>query len=66
MNERERALRRLARFGSRRRALDLEELALLGEARKAGATWQQIAERTGYLNRQGAQMRFRILWDRYT
>ena len=66
MNDRERALRRLVAVGRRRRALELEELALTGEARQAGATWQEIAARTGYRDRRGAYMRFLALKGRYS
>lgn len=59
------SLERLATIIARRQALDLEELACVEAARTAGATWAQIAERTGYRGLTGAQMRYRTLKERY-
>ncbi len=59
------SLERLTMIIKRRRALDLEELACLEAARTAGATWAEIAQRTGYRGQSGAQMRHRTLKERY-
>jgi hypothetical protein len=44
-----------------RRELDLREHQLITAARTAGATWQQIAARLGYKDRQAAQQRHQAL-----
>ena len=46
---------------ARRRELDLHEHRLISGARSAGATWQQIAARLGYKDRQAAQQRHQAL-----
>lgn len=58
-------LDRLGRFAARRertnRKLDQEELELIEAARKAGASWDRIAQRLGIRTRQGAQQRHAAL-----
>jgi hypothetical protein len=56
-----RALAALDEIPARRRELDLHEHQLIGGARSAGATWQQIAARLGYKDRQAAQQRHQAL-----
>jgi hypothetical protein len=62
-----RALAALGEIPVRRRELDLHEHQLIGggrstgSARSAGATWQQIAARLGYKDRQAAQQRHQAL-----
>lgn len=56
-----RALAALDAIPARRRELDLSEHQLISGARSAGATWQQIAARLGYKDRQAAQQRHQAL-----
>jgi hypothetical protein len=56
-----RALAALGEIPVRRRELDLHEHQLIGGGRAAGATWQQIAARLGYKDRQAAQQRHQAL-----
>ena len=56
-----RALTALDAVLAQRRELDLREHQLITEARTAGATWQQIAARPGYKDRQAAQQRHQAL-----
>ena len=49
-----RALAALDAIPAERRELDLREYQLIASARTAGATWQQIAGRLGYKDRQAA------------
>ena len=49
-----RALAALGDIPVQRRELDLREHQLIADARTAGATWQQIAARLGYKDRQAA------------
>ena len=56
-----RALAALDAIPAQRRELDLREHQLIGDARRAGATWQQIAARLGYKDRQAAQQRHQAL-----
>ena len=56
-----RALAALDAIPARRRELDLHEHQLISGARSAGATWQQIAARLGYKDRQAAQQRHQAL-----
>lgn len=55
------ALAALDAIPARRRELDLYEHQLISGARSAGATWQQIAARLGYKDRQAAQQRHHVL-----
>ena len=55
------ALAALDPIPAQRRELDLREHQLITAARAAGATWQQIADRLGYKDRQGAQQRHQAL-----
>ena len=56
-----RALAALDAIPARRRELDRHEHQLITDARTAGATWQQIAARLGYKDRQAAQQRHQSL-----
>jgi hypothetical protein len=56
-----RALAALDAIPAQRRELDLHEHELIAGARSAGATWQQIAARLGYKDRQAAQQRHQAL-----
>jgi hypothetical protein len=56
-----RALAALDAVPAQRRELDLREHQLISDARRAGATWQQIAARLGYKDRQAAQQRHQAL-----
>jgi len=56
-----RALAALDAIPAHRRELDLREHQLITSARTAGATWQQIAGRLGYKDRQAAQQRYQAL-----
>jgi hypothetical protein len=56
-----RALAALDAIPAQRRELDLREHRLISDARRSGATWQQIAVRLGYKDRQAAQQRHRAL-----
>jgi hypothetical protein len=56
-----RPLAALDAIPSLRRELDLHEHQLISGARSAGATWQQIATRLGYKDRQAAQQRHQAL-----
>jgi len=56
-----RALAALDAIPAQRRELDLREHQLIAAARSAGATWQQIAVRLGYKDRQAAQQRHQAL-----
>jgi len=56
-----RALAALDAIPARRRELDRHEHQLITDARTAGATWQQIAARLGYKDRQAAQQRHHAL-----
>lgn len=56
-----RALAALDAIPARRRELDQHEHQLITSARTAGATWQQIAARLGYKDRQAAQQRHQAL-----
>jgi hypothetical protein len=55
------ALAALDAIGAQRRELDQHEHQLITAARKTGATWQQIATRLGYKDRQAAQQRHQAL-----
>ena len=55
------ALAALGDIPVQRRELDLREHQLIADARTAGATWQQIAARLGYKDRQAAQQRHQAL-----
>jgi hypothetical protein len=56
-----RALASLDIIRAQRHDLDQREHKLTTAARDAGATWQQIATRLGYKDRQAAQQRHRAL-----
>jgi hypothetical protein len=56
-----RALAALDAIPAERRQLDLREHQLITGARAVGATWQQIAARLGYKDRQAAQQRHQAL-----
>jgi hypothetical protein len=56
-----RALAALDAVPAQRRELGLREHQLISDARRAGATWQQIAARLGYKDRQAAQQRHQAL-----
>jgi hypothetical protein len=56
-----RALAALDAIPAQRRELDLREHQLISDARATGATWQQIAARLGYKDRQAAQQRHQAL-----
>ena len=56
-----RALTALDAIPVQRRELDRHEHQLITDARTAGATWQQIAARLGYQDRQAAQQRHQSL-----
>jgi hypothetical protein len=56
-----RALAALGAIPAERRELDQREHQLIVSARAAGATWQQIAARLGYKDRQAAQQRHQAL-----
>jgi hypothetical protein len=56
-----RALAALDAIPAHRRELDLREHQLITGARTAGATWQQIAARLRYKDRQVAQQRYQAL-----
>ena len=56
-----RTLAALDGIPAERRELDLREHQLISDARTAGATWQQIADRLGYKDRQAAQQRNQAL-----
>jgi hypothetical protein len=56
-----RALAALGEIPVRRRELDLHEHQLIGGGRSAAPTWQQIAARLGYKDRQAAQQRHQAL-----
>ena len=56
-----RALAALDAIPAQRRELDMREHELITAARTAGATWQQIAARLGYKDRQSAQQRHQAL-----
>jgi hypothetical protein len=56
-----RALAALDAIPVQRRELDLHEHQVISGARSAGATWQQIAARLGYKDRQAAQQRHQAL-----
>lgn len=56
-----RALAALDAIPAERRELDLREHQLIASARTAGTTWQQIADRLGYKDRQAAQQRHQAL-----
>jgi hypothetical protein len=56
-----RALSDLDTIRAQRRELDQREHQLITTARAAGATWQQIATRLGYKDRQAAQQRHHAL-----
>src|SRR3954466_2033951 len=47
----------LSAIPAARARLDAEELTLIDRARRAGATWAEIAEALGLTNRQGAEQR---------
>lgn len=55
------ALAELDAIPAQRRELDHHEYRLISSARFAGATWQQIAARLGYKDRQAAQQRYQAL-----
>jgi hypothetical protein len=55
------ALAALDSIPAQRRELDRHEHQLITTARRAGATWQQIAARLGYKDRQAAQQRHQTL-----
>lgn len=55
------ALASLSVIPAQRRDLDSRELELIDAARRAGATWQQIACCLGHKDRQSAQQRHRTL-----
>lgn len=56
-----RALADLDAIPAGRRELARREHQLIAAARTAGATWQQIAARLGYKDRQAAQQRHQAL-----
>ena len=56
-----RALAAFDAIPAQRRELDRHEHQLITGARAAGATWQQIAARIGYKDRQAAQQRHQAL-----
>jgi hypothetical protein len=56
-----RALASLDIIRAQRHDLDQREHQLITAARDAGATWQQIAARLGYKDRQAAQQRHHAL-----
>jgi len=56
-----RALAGIQTVSAQRRELDQREHQLICAARQAGATWQQIASRLGYKDRQAAQQRHHAL-----
>ena len=56
-----RALAALGAIPAERRELGRREHQLITGARAAGATWQQIAVRLGYKDRQAAQQRHQAL-----
>ena len=56
-----RARAALGAIPGQRRELDRHEHQLITGARTAGATWQQIAARLGYKDRQAAQQRRQAL-----
>jgi hypothetical protein len=56
-----RALAALGEIPVRRRELDLHEHNLVGDPRPGAPTWQQIAARLGYKDRQAAQQRHQAL-----
>jgi hypothetical protein len=56
-----RALAALDAIPAQRRELDVREHQLIAGARTTGATWQQIAARLGYKDRQAAQQRHQAL-----
>lgn len=56
-----RALASLDIIRAQRHDLDRREHQLITAARDAGATWQQIAARLGYKDRQAAQQRHHAL-----
>ena len=56
-----RALAGLDTIRAQRHDLDQREHQLITAARHAGATWQQIAARLGYKDRQAAQQRHHAL-----
>jgi hypothetical protein len=56
-----RALAALDAIPAQRRELDLREHQLISDARRTGATWQQIAAHLGYKDRQAAQQRHQAL-----
>jgi hypothetical protein len=56
-----RALAALDAIPAQRRELERHEHQLIADARSAGATWQQIAARLGYKDRQAAQQRHQAL-----
>ena len=56
-----RALAALDAIPAQRRELDLREHQFISDARRTGATWQQIAARLGYKDRQAAQQRHQAL-----
>lgn len=60
-NDVSRALAALDTIAIKRRKLEQQERQLIGNARAVGATWKQIAQRLGYKDRQGAQLRYKIL-----
>jgi hypothetical protein len=56
-----RALAALDAIPAERRDLDHREHRLISDARAAGTTWQQVAARLGYKDRQAAQQRHQAL-----
>ena len=56
-----RALTDLETVRAQRHELDQREHQLITTARNTGATWQQIAARLGYKDRQAAQQRHQTL-----
>jgi hypothetical protein len=56
-----RAENALAAMPAQRRELDLREHQFISDARRTGATWQQIAARLGCKDRQAAQRRHQAL-----
>jgi hypothetical protein len=56
-----RALAALGAIPAQRREPGRHEHQLITDARTAGATWQQIAARLGYKDRQSAQQRHQAL-----
>jgi hypothetical protein len=55
------ALAALDAIHAKRHELDRHEHQLITDARAAGATWQQIAARLGYKDRQAAQQHHQAL-----